>query len=170
MSLLDAFIPRWAQYLGGAAIVAGGCYYVANSIGDAREAKVTALYERKIQAAADEAVRQATKLQGRVDDANAKYQAAMADVDASSKRIDALNRRVRNAGPSPSAIANASPAAIRQYASEIAGDFGDCRDRYAAMGRVAAGASEAAWAHRLAWPGWDASVKDFDNKMKGMTK
>ena len=168
MSLLDAFIPRWAQYLGGAAIVAGGCYYVADKIGDAREATVTALYERKIQAAADEAVRQATKLHVRVDDANAKYQAAMADINAAGQRIDALNRRVRDAGPSPSAIANAPAAAIRQYASEIAGDFGDCRDRYAAMGRVAASASEAAWAHRLAWPGLDKSVKEFEQQMKGM--
>ena len=170
MSLLDAFIPRWSQYLGGAAIVAGGCYYVADSIGDAREEKVTALYERKIQAAADEAVRQATKLQGRVDDANAKYQVAMADISAAGQRIDALNRRVRDTGPSARAIASAPAAALRQYASEVSGDFEDCRGRYAAMGRVAAGASEAAWAHRLAWPGWDASVKDFNDKMKGMTK
>ena len=168
MSLLDAFIPRWAQYLAGTAIVAGGCYYVADLVGDAREARVKALYERKIQAAVDESVRQATRLQGRVDDANAKYQAAMADVDAAGQRIDALNRRVRNAGPSPGAIARSTPAALGQYAAEIAGDFSDCRDRYAAMGRVAAGASEAAWAHRLAWPGWDAAVKDFDNKLKGM--
>jgi len=168
MSLLDAFIPRWAQYLAGAAIVAGGCYYVADSIGDAREAKVTALYERKIQAAADEAVRQTTKLYGMVDDANAKYQAAMADISAAGQRIDALNRRVRDTGPSPSQIANAPPSALRDYATEVGRDFEDCRGRYAAMGRIAAGASEAAWAHRLAWPGWDRSVKEFEQQLKGM--
>lgn len=168
MSLLDAFLPRWAQYLIAVAIVAAAGYWVVDAIGDSREATVTAKYDRKIQAAADEAVRQAAKLLGKVDDANSKYQAAMGDIDARDKRIGALNERLRNSGPSPGAVARASSATLGQYAAEVSGDFADCRDKYRDMGRTAAGASEAAWAHRLSWPAWDAAIKDLDNKLKGM--
>jgi len=169
--ILAWFSPaRWA-ILGVVALAVGlGGWWVADSIGDAREAIVSAKYERKIQAAVNEAVRQAGVIQKGVDDANAKYQAAMADISARDQRIGALLERMRSAGPSPRAVARASNAALGQYATEVSGDFADCRDKYRDMGKQAARASEAAWAHRLAWPAWDKSVKEFEQQLKGFTK
>lgn len=48
MSLLDAFIPRWAQYIAGAAIVAGGCYYVAHAIKQSGRDEVQAQWDKAV--------------------------------------------------------------------------------------------------------------------------
>lgn len=167
--ILAWFSPtRWA-ILGLVVLAVGLCgWWVADSIGDAREATVSARYERKIQAAVNEAIRQAGLLQKGVDDANQNYQKAMADISDRDKRIGALLERMRNSGPSPGAVARASSATLGKYAAEVSGDFADCRDKYRDMGKQAARASEAAWAHRLSWPAWDEAAKDFDNKLKGM--
>jgi hypothetical protein len=102
---------------------------------------------KQIERAQDET----RSMQEKLDGAQQTYQKAQADIGLLGNRIRILNDRMLNT-PSTEQLANLTAATLSAYASDTDRDFAECRDRYAALGRTAASASAAAWAHRDAWP------------------
>lgn len=90
-------------------------------------------------------------MQEKLNAAQENYTRAQADIGQRDDRIRGLLGRMRNT-PTAEQLANASPAALSQYAAEADRDFAECRAEYVALGTTAAKASAAAWAHRRAWP------------------
>jgi predicted methyltransferase len=86
--------------------------------------------------------------------AQENYIRAQADIDQRDGRIRGLVDRMRNT-PTADQLASATLGSVSQYAAATDRDFAECRAKYADMGRTAARASAAAWAHREAWPSID---------------
>lgn len=152
-------LAQKVSYAVAAAAVLGLGWYVYDWIGDQRELAVSAKYEdriaeinEQIQTAKDAAVAESKRLQGEVDAANQRaieLQQARADAES---RIAALNKRMSSKQPTAESIGRLTSAACGSYAAEVQRDFGECRERYQEVGGIAAGASDAAWTHREAWP------------------
>jgi uncharacterized protein YlxW (UPF0749 family) len=102
---------------------------------------------KQIERAQDET----RSMQEKLNAAQQTYQQAQADIGQRDGRIRALNDRMRNT-PTADQLASASAATLSGYAAEVDGDFAECRSALADMGRTAAAASAAAWAHRQGWP------------------
>jgi chromosome segregation ATPase len=90
-------------------------------------------------------------MQEKLNAAQQNYIQAQADIGQRDGRIRALNDRMRNT-PSADELAQHTLGAVSRYAAETDRDFAECREQYAEMGRTAASASAAAWAHREGWP------------------
>jgi hypothetical protein len=107
------------------------------------------------KAAHAELVRQAyeesRRMQEQAHEAQQNYTKAQADIGLRDRRIRDLAGRLRNT-PTAEQLSQFTATAISEYAADADRDFAECRERYAEMGRTAAGAAAAAWAHREAWP------------------
>jgi predicted methyltransferase len=90
-------------------------------------------------------------MQEKLNAAQQNYTQAQADIGQRDGRIRALNDRMRNT-PTADQLASATLGSVSRYAAATDRDFAECRAKYADMGRTAARASAAAWAHREAWP------------------
>lgn len=102
-----------------------------------------------------QAYEESRRMQEQAHEAQENYTRAQADIAQRDRRIRDLAGRLRNS-PSAEQLAQFAAAALSEYAADADRDFAECRERYAELGRTAAGAAAAAWAHREAWP----TVKD----------
>ncbi len=100
---------------------------------------------------ARQANEQARRLNEVAHEAQENYTRAQADIAVRDRRIRDLAGRLRNS-PSAEQLAQFTAAAVSEYAADADRDFAECRERYAELGRTAAGAAAAAWALRAAWP------------------
>lgn len=98
-------------------------------------------------------------MQEKLNAAQQNYTRAQADIGQRDARILGLVDRMRNT-PSADQLAQHTLGAVSRYAAETDRDFAECRARYADMGRTAAKASAAAWAHREAWPNRESINQD----------
>lgn len=145
-------LAQKVMYAIAAAAALGLGWYVYDWIGDQRELVVVAKYEKTIKDAKDVADAESLRLQGEVDAANQKAIELQQARAFAELRISALNKRLSNNQPTAESIAKLTATSCGNYAAEVQRDFGECRERYQEMGSIAAGASDAAWTHREAWP------------------
>lgn len=118
----------------------------------AYQATAIALAERKAR-------EETERLQGIVDETERKYQTDVAAVRSAADRATAQLARLRGQAASANDLANASKAALSDYAASAERDIDWCAGRLVRVGDTAAGASAAAHALNNGWP------RTFDEAM-----
>lgn len=111
-------------------------------------------------------------LQDKVNATNTRLRALEQERLVVRERLAAAEQRVLD-NPGASDAADASAAALRDYAEEVERDFAECRAEVAALADEAAGASDAAHALYDSWPAlrdWNAAARSFSNTAQGLTK
>lgn len=166
LDLLD-LIPGWCWALICAGALAWGgaqtwrVHSLKSDIASIKQAQAEAL------AAAEKAAREETdRLQGIVDETERKYQTDVAAVRSAADRATAQLARLRGQAASANDLANASKAALSDYAASAERDIDWCAERLVRTGEVAAGASSAAHALYDAWP----ANADFQKRLDAFTQ
>lgn len=160
--ILDLFdlLPGWlyALIVAGALAWGGAQTWRVHSL----KSDVAAIKQAQAEAlaAAEKAAREETdRLQGIVDETERKYQTDVAAVRSAADRATAQLARLRGQAASATDLANASKAALSDYAASAERDIDWCAGRLVRVGDTAAGASAAAHALNNGWP------RTFDEAM-----
>lgn len=157
--LLD-ILPGWVYAL----IVAGALSWGGAQTWRVHSLKTDIANEKAYQATAialaERKAREETeRLQGIVDETERKYQTDVAAVRSAADRATAQLARLRGQAASANDLANASKAALSDYAASAERDIDWCAGRLVRVGDTAAGASAAAHALNNGWP------RTFDEAM-----
>lgn len=130
----------------------------------AYQATAIALAERKAR-------EETERLQGIVDETERKYQTDVAAVRSAADRATAQLARLRGQAASANDLANASKAALSDYAASAERDIDWCAGELVRTGETAAGASAAAHALNNGWPRtFDEAMTLQLQTMKGTAK
>lgn len=172
--LLDLadLIPGWlyALIVAGALAWGGAQTWRVHSL----KSDITSIKQAQAEAvaAAEKAAREETdRLQGIVDETERKYQTDVAAVRSAADRATAQLARLRGQAASANDLANASKAALSDYAASAERDIDWCAGRLVRVGETAAGASAAAHALSGAWPRtFEDAMKLQVQTMKGTAK
>lgn len=154
--------PPWAKIVFYAALtagLAGACYIVYDSIGDARQAKIEAQIEKE-------------KAEKEIQVLQAKLKASQKINEISQQYIEQQNvidQRVSvmlNGLPKPTKITTTIPSCktLGDYANDLSADFGECRERLITVGKEGARASQAAWALSEAIDATNEQIETLNEK------
>lgn len=169
---LADLIPGWlyALIVAGALTWGGAQTWRVHSLKSdianekAYQATAIALAERKAR-------EETERLQGIVDETERKYQTDVAAVRSAADRATAQLARLRGQAASANDLANASKAALSDYAASAERDIDWCAGRLVRVGDTAAGASAAAHALNNGWPRtFDEAMNLQLQTMKGNAK
>lgn len=171
LDLLD-LLPGWlwAAICAGALAWGGAQTWRVHSLkSDIAKEKA---YQQTAIALAERAAREETeRLQGIVDETERKYQADVSAARSAADRAVSQLARLRGQAASANDLANASKAALSDYAASAERDIDWCAGRLVRVGDTAAGASAAAHALNNGWPRtFEDAMKLQVQTMKGTAK
>lgn len=129
------------------ALAFGGYKLYRSGGASERATTAAAVVEQSAQAAAT-----TQGYQANVDQANATVRDQERTSATRAAGLRATEQRMRDLAAARD-LANATAAALSEYAADLDRDLEDCREQYVALGEVAAGASTAAHGLYDAWPG-----------------
>lgn len=150
--ILEKITLKMILYFVGLVVIGGGFYFGVDYIGDAREVKVRAKYDKEIKDAKEAAGKEKERLQNVVDEKSKELLEKQIVIDTAVGSISNIEQRMRSLGKISGANSHLPSSAIIGYAAEVERDFEDCRGRYVAVGKLAAESSNKVWAYHDSWP------------------